>query len=54
MKTGNKAVKATIRLNGQTHEITISKERAIQINRLQKLIKESKTKQNEGNERKIK
>lgn len=33
-------VKATITLDGQTHEIMISKERAMQIKRLQKLIKE--------------
>ena len=35
-----KEVKATITLDGQTHEIMISKERAKQIKRLQKLIKE--------------
>ncbi len=34
-----KEVKATITLDGQTHEIMISKERAIQIKRLQKLIR---------------
>jgi len=42
METGNNTVKATITLDGQTHEIMISKERAIQIRRLQKLIKENK------------
>jgi hypothetical protein len=36
-----KAVKATITLNGKAHEIMISKERAEQIKRLQKLIKEN-------------
>ena len=37
-----KEVKATITLDGQTHEIMISRERAEQIKRLQKLIKENK------------
>jgi len=54
METENNTVKATITLDGQTHGIMISRERAVQIKRLQKLIKESKTKQNEANERKIK
>lgn len=40
MKTRNKAVKATIVLDGHTHEIMISRERVEQIKRLQKLIKE--------------
>lgn len=44
-----KTVKAMIKLDGQTHEIMISRERAEQIKRLQKLIKENKAKQNEGN-----
>lgn len=38
-----KEVKATITLAGQTHEIYISRERAEQIKRLQKLIKENKS-----------
>ena len=38
-----KEVKATITLDGQTHGIMISRERAIQIKRLQKLIKENRT-----------
>ncbi len=42
MKTENNTVKATITLCAQTHKILISKERAIQIKRLQKLINESK------------
>lgn len=37
-----KEVKATITLDGKTHEITISQARAEQIKRLQKLIKETK------------
>jgi hypothetical protein len=41
-----KEVKTTITLDGQTHEIMISKERAIQIKRLQKLIKEKNTQAN--------
>jgi hypothetical protein len=44
MKT--KAVKATITLDGKAHEIMISKERAEQIKRLQKLIKENNTQAN--------
>ena len=36
--------KATITLDGKTHEIMISKERAMQIKRLQKLIKEDRQK----------
>ena len=37
-----KEVKATITLDGKTYEIRISQERARQIKRLQKLIKENK------------
>lgn len=39
-----KEVKATITLDGKTHEIMISKERAEQIKHLQKLIKENNSK----------
>ena len=41
-----KEVKATITLDGQTYEIMISKERAAQIKRLQKLIKENNPQSN--------
>ncbi len=37
-----KEVKATITLDGKAHEINISSERAEQIKRLQKLIRENK------------
>jgi len=37
-------VKATIKLDGKPHEIMISRERAEQIKRLQKLIKEGRQK----------
>ncbi len=40
----NKEVKATITLDGKAHEIMISKERAEQIRRLQKLIRENRLK----------
>ncbi len=36
-----KEVKATIKLDGKSHEVWISKERAEQIRRLQKLIREN-------------
>ncbi len=36
-----KEVKATIKLDGKNHEIWINKERAEQIRRLQKLIREN-------------
>lgn len=39
-----KEVKATIKLDGKAHEIMISRERAEQIKRLQKLIKENRLK----------
>ncbi len=39
-----KEVKATIKLEGKTHEVVISKERAEQIRRLQKLIRENRLK----------
>ena len=39
-----KEVKATITLNGKVHDIYISKERAEQIKRLQKLIRERRSK----------
>jgi hypothetical protein len=38
-----KEVKATIILDGKAHEIYISRERAEQIKRLQKLIKKNKS-----------
>ncbi len=36
-----KEVKATFKLDGKSHEVWISKERAEQIRRLQKLIREN-------------
>lgn len=38
-----KEVKATLTIDGKTHEIMISHERAEQIKQLQKLIKQNKT-----------
>ena len=40
----NNSVKATITLDGKTHEIMISKKRAEQIKHLQKLIRENRLK----------
>jgi hypothetical protein len=42
-----KEIRATITLDGKTHEIMISKERAEQIKRLQKLINEGREKNND-------
>ncbi len=39
-----KEVKATIKLDGKSHEVWISKERAEQIRRLQKIIREERLK----------
>ncbi len=40
----NKKVKATIKLDGEAYEVWISKERAEQIKRLQKIIRENNIK----------
>ncbi len=41
-----KEVKATIKLDGKSHEVWISKERAVQIRRLQNIIRENNQKKN--------